>query len=175
MKAPTLQKEPRPQKGTCLTPLGCKVTDKVAESRDSHVGGEDPVDEVLLGQVEGTLQLVVVEGDLTRAGAVEPGLHECGPCVLQQEAAPHVILAHSGHPRIHGAPTVMLHGVLPQEEVCKQPNIIGRHKVWFWQAERGKKRIGPGRRGQSQDYVTISIFPDGHPDTLPFPDCITDW
>lgn len=31
----------------------------------SHVGGEDAVDEVLFGQIEGALQLIVVEGDLS--------------------------------------------------------------------------------------------------------------
>lgn len=103
----------------------------VADGRYSHVGGEDPVDEVLFRQVKGTLQLVIVEGDLAWAGAVEPCLHERGPCVLQQEAAPHVILAHTGHPRVHRASAVMFYCVLPQKEVCKQPNIVGCHKVWF--------------------------------------------
>lgn len=116
----------------------------LGDGRDSHVGSEDPVDKVLLGQVEGTLQLVVVEGDLARAGAVEPGLHECGPRVLQQEAAPDVILAHAGHPRVHGAPTVMLHRVLPQEEVGKQPNIEGCYKVWLWRQKRNKGWVRPG-------------------------------
>ena len=69
--------------------------------------------------MEGTLQLVVVEGDLARTGAVEPGLHERGPSVLQQEAAPHIVLAHAGHTRVYGASTVVLHRVLPQEEVRK--------------------------------------------------------
>lgn len=113
---------------------------------DSHVGGEDPVDEVLLGQVEGTLQLIVVEGDLAGAGAVEPGLHERGPRVLQQEAAPHVVLAHAGHPGVHGAPAVMLHCVLPQEEVRKQPDVIGCHEVWLWRG-RGGRRGGSGQEG----------------------------
>lgn len=31
----------------------------------SHVGGEDAVDEVLFGQIEGALQLVIVEGDFS--------------------------------------------------------------------------------------------------------------
>lgn len=90
---------------------------------DSHIGGEDAIDEVLLGQVEGTLQLVIVEGDLSWAGAIEAGLHECGPCVLQQETAPHIILAHSSHPRVHSTPTIMFYGILPKEEICKQPNV----------------------------------------------------
>lgn len=138
------------------------------EGRDSHIGGEDPVDEVLLRQVEGTLQLVVVEGDLTRAGAVEPGLHERGPSVLQQEPAPHVILAHAGHPRVHGASTVMLHRILPQQEVCEQPDIIGCYKVWLWGQKRNKGWVRPGgRKGQSWEYSTTSISSDGYPDNPP--------
>lgn len=103
----------------------------------SHVSGEDAIDEVLFGQMEGTLQLVIVEGDLPWAGAVEPGLHECGPCVLQQETTPYIILAHSGHPRVHSASTVMLHCILPKEEIRKQPNVKGCHKIWL--CEDGKK------------------------------------
>lgn len=122
----------------------------MAEGRDSHIGGEDPVDEVLLGQVEGTLQLVVVEGDFAWAGAVEPGLHERGPRVLQQEAAPHVVLAHAGHPRVHSAPTVVLHCVLSQEEVRKQPDIIGCHEVWLWEQKRNKGAVRPAERKGSE-------------------------
>lgn len=103
----------------------------------SHVSGEDAIDEVLLGQMEGTLQLIIVEGDLSRAGAVEPGLHECGPRVLQQETATYIILAHPGHPRVHSAPTIMLHGILPKEEIRKQPDVKGCHKIWL--CEDGKK------------------------------------
>ena len=68
----------------------------------SHVSGEDAIDEVLLGQMEGTLQLIIVEGDLSRAGAVEPGLQEGSPLLLQHSwRAAHVILAHTGHSRHH--------------------------------------------------------------------------
>lgn len=87
--------------------------------------------------MEGTLQLVIVEGDLSRAGAVEPGLHECGPCVLQQETTAYIILAHPGHSRVHSASTIMLHRILPKEEICKQPDVKGCHKIWF--CEDGKK------------------------------------
>lgn len=59
-----------------------------------HIGGENAIEQLQLGQVEGPLQLVVVEGDLPRARAVEPGLHECGPRVLQQEPTTDVILTH---------------------------------------------------------------------------------
>lgn len=114
--------------------------------------------------MEGTLQLVVVEGDLAGAGAVEPGLHERGPRVLQQEAAPHVILAYAGHARIDRASAVMLHRVLPEEEVREQPNVIGCHKVWLWRAEEEKEWVGPARRkGTECEVLTTSISPDGHP------------
>lgn len=63
----------------------------------SHIGREDAVDEVLLRQVEGALQLVVVEGDLSRAGAVEPRLHERGPGVLQEKSPANIVLADPCH------------------------------------------------------------------------------
>lgn len=140
-----------PERGTCPTPLVHEAEKGWQRARDSHIGGEDPVDEVLLRKVEGTLQLVVIEGDLAWAGAVEPGLHERGPRVLQQEAAPHVVLAHSGHPGVHSASTIVLHRVFPQEKVCEQPYIIGCHEVWLCRAEE-EQRGGSGqwgRRGQS--------------------------
>ena len=112
--------------------------------------------------MEGALQLVVVEGDLARAGAVEPGLHERGPSVLQQEAAPHIVLAHAGHPRVHGASTVVLHCVLPQEEVRKQPDIIGCNKVWLWGQKRNKRWVRPRGRRQSWEHSTTSTSLDGH-------------
>lgn len=158
--------ETKAQRGICPLPPGCEDRKGRQRARDSHVGGEDPVDEVLLRQVEGTLQLVVVEGDLARAGAVEPGLHERGPRVLQQEAAAHVILAYSGHTRIHCASAVMLHRVLPQEEVGEQPDVVGCHKVWLWGAEE-EEWVGPARRkGTESGVPTTSVSPDGHPDTL---------
>lgn len=95
----------------------------------SHVSGEDAIDKVLLRQMEGTLQLVIVEGDLSWAGAVEPGLHECGPRVLQQETTAYIVLAHPGHPRVHSAPTIVLHCILPKEEIRKQPDVKGCHKI----------------------------------------------
>lgn len=91
----------------------------------SHIGSKDAIDEVLLRQVEGALELVVVEGDLSRAGAVQPSLGESGPCILKQEAATDVILTHARHTRVHRLPTVMLHCVLPQEEEGEESNIVG--------------------------------------------------
>lgn len=108
------------------------------ECGNSHVGGEDPIDKVLLRQVEGTLQLVVIEGDFSGAGAVESSLHERGPCVLQQKAASYIILAHTGHPGIHSTAAVVLHGILPQEEIGKQPNVVGCHEIWLWGSRRRK-------------------------------------
>lgn len=94
-----------------------------------HVSGKDAIDEVLLRQVEGALQLVVVEGDLSRAGAVEPGFGKGGPGVLQQEASTDVVLTDSGHSRVHRLPTVMLYCVLPQEEEGKEPDVIRRDEL----------------------------------------------
>ena len=96
-----------------------------------HVGGEDAVDQVQLGQEEGALELVVVERDLSRAGAVEAGLHERGPRVLQQEAAPDVVLTHPRSSGEHGLPTVVLHGIFSEEEVGEISDVIRGHEVWF--------------------------------------------
>ena len=81
--------------------------------------------------MEGALQLVVVEGDLTRAGAVEPGLHERGPRVFQQEAAPDVVLTHAGSSGEHGLPTVVLHGIFSEEEVGEISDVVRGYEVWF--------------------------------------------
>ena len=97
----------------------------------SHIGGEDAVEQLQLGQVKGPLQLVVVEGDLPRARAVQPGLHEGGPRVLQQEAAADVVLAHPPGAREHHAAAVVLHRVLPEEEVGEVADVIGGDKVGF--------------------------------------------
>lgn len=91
----------------------------------SHIGSKDAIDEILLRQVESTLELVVIEGDLSRARAVQPSLGESGPCILKQEAATNVILTDTCHARVHRLPTVMLHCILPQEEEGEQSNIIG--------------------------------------------------
>lgn len=95
----------------------------------SHVGCEDAIDEVLLGQVEGALQLVVVEGDLARARAVEPCLHEGGPRILQEEPAADVVLADAGHTRVHRLAAVVLHCVFPQEEEGEESDVVGRDEV----------------------------------------------
>lgn len=91
----------------------------------SHIGSKDAIDEILLRQVESTLKLVVVEGDLSRAGAVQPSLGKRGPCILKQEAATNVILTDARHPRVHRLPTVMLHCILPQKEEGEESNIVG--------------------------------------------------
>lgn len=96
-----------------------------------HIGGENAVEQLQLGQVEGPLQLIVVEGDLPWARAVEPGLHECGPRVLQQEPTTDVILTYPPGARENHPATVMLHCVLPEEEVGEVANVIGGDKVGF--------------------------------------------
>ena len=96
-----------------------------------HVGGKDAVDQIQLRQEEGALQLIVVERELARAGAVETGLHERGPGVLQQEPAPDVVLAEPGSSGEHGLPTVVLHGIFAEKEVGEIPDVIRGHEVWF--------------------------------------------
>lgn len=111
------------------------------ESRHSHVGGENAVEQLQLGQVEGALQLVVVEGDLARPRAVEPGLHERRPRVLQQEAAADVVLAHAAGAREDGSAAVVLHRVLTEEEVGEVADVVGGDKVWLWRREKkGRER-----------------------------------
>ena len=89
-----------------------------------HIGGKDAVDQVQLRQEESALQLIVVEGDLAGAGAVQAGLHEGGPGVLQQEPPPNVILADPGSSGEHGLPTVMLHSIFSEKEVGEIPDVI---------------------------------------------------
>lgn len=89
-----------------------------------HIGREDAVDEVLLGQVEGALQFIVVEWDLPGAGAVKPRLHERGPGVLEEESPADIILADSCHAGIHSLAAVVLHCVLPQEEEGEEADVI---------------------------------------------------
>lgn len=91
----------------------------------SHVGSEDAVDEVLLWEVERALELIVVEGDLSGSGAVEPCLHERGPGVLQEEPPSDVVLADPGHAGIDRLATIVLHRVLPQEEEGEEADVIG--------------------------------------------------
>lgn len=79
----------------------------------SHIGREDPIDEVLLWQVEGALQFIVVEGDFPGAWAVEPRLHERGPGVLQEKSPTNVIFTNSCYPGIDCLATVVLHCILP--------------------------------------------------------------
>lgn len=105
----------------------------------SHIGCEDAVDKVLLGQVEGALQLVVVEGDLPGARAVEPRLHESGPSVLQEKSPADVVLADPRHAGIHRLAAVVLHCILPQEEEGEEADVIGRDKVGLYGGEEGER------------------------------------
>lgn len=114
---------------------------------DSHIGGEDAVDEVLLGQVEGALQLVVVEGDLARARAVEPGLHEGGPRVLQEEPPADVVLADPRHAGVHRLAAVVLHRVLPQEEEGEEADVVGRDEVGLCRRQGGEKLVRENLQG----------------------------
>lgn len=104
----------------------------------SHIGCEDAVDKVLLGQVEGALQLVVVEGDLPGARAVEPRLHERGPSVLQEKSPADVVLADPRHAGIHRLAAVVLHCILPQEEEGEEADVVGRDKVGFYGGKKGR-------------------------------------
>lgn len=90
----------------------------------SHIGREDAIDEILLGQVEGALQLIVVEGNLPGAGAVEPRLHERGPGVLKEKSPADVVLADSCHAGIDCLAAVVLHCVLPQEEEGEEADVV---------------------------------------------------
>lgn len=101
----------------------------------SHVGGEDSIDEILLREVEGALQLVVVEGNISRAGTVESSLHEGGPCVFQQETTTNVILTHTGHTREDRLPTVLFYCVLSQKEVREAARLVCRDKLRFCREE----------------------------------------
>lgn len=74
---------------------------------------------------------MVVERHLARARAVEAGLHERGPRVFQQEAAPDVVLTHAGSSGEHGLPTVVLHGVFSEEEVGEISDVVRGYEVWF--------------------------------------------
>lgn len=105
-----------------------------------HVGGEDAVDEILLRQVEGALQLIVVEGNLSRARAVESGLHECGPGVLQEKPPTNVVFTDARYAGIDRLPTVVLHGVLSQEEEGEEADVVGRDEVRLW-AKKNKTAI----------------------------------
>jgi hypothetical protein len=96
-----------------------------------HIGGEDAIEQIQLGQEESALQFVVVERHLPRAGAVQASLHECGPGVFQQEPSPNVILADPGSSGEHCFPTVMFHSIFSEKEVGEISNVVRRHKVWF--------------------------------------------
>ena len=97
----------------------------------SHVGSENAVEQLQLRQVKRPLQLVVVEGYLSWSGAVQPGLHEGGPRVLQEEAAADVVLAHTPRAGKHRPATVVLHRVFSEEEVGEVADIVGRDEVGF--------------------------------------------
>lgn len=116
---------------------------KLPGARYPHVGGENAVEQLQLGQVKGPLQLVVVEGDLPRARAVQPGLHEGGPRVLQQEAAPDVVFAHPPGAGEHHPAAVVLHRVLPEEEVGEVADVVGGDEVGFC----GRRRVMVGGGG----------------------------
>lgn len=103
----------------------CKI------SRYSHVGSKNAVEQLQLRQVKGSLQLVVVKGDFSWSRAVQPGLHECCPRVLQEETATNVILTDPPCTGEHRPATVMLYRVFPEEEVGEVADIIGGDEVWF--------------------------------------------
>ena len=55
----------------------------------------------LLSHLRSGLDLVEVEGDVAGDGAVEPGLEEGGPSLLELVRAAAVVLADSGHSGIN--------------------------------------------------------------------------
>lgn len=134
----------------------CCVWCEMCRSVNSHVGGEDAVDEVLLGQVEGALQLVVVERDLSGAWAVQPGLHERGPRVLQEKASPDVVLTDPGHAGIHRLPAVVLHRVLPQEEEGEEADVVGGDEVRLCREKKGTGSLHTDSR--AADIFATFIF-----------------
>lgn len=110
----------------CLTGVCCYL----------HVGGENAVEQLQLGQVKGSLQLVVIEGDFAGTGAVQSGLHEGGPRVLQEEATADVVLTDSPCAGKHRPATVVLHRVFPKEEVGEVADVVGGDEVGFCRTER---------------------------------------
>ena len=66
--------------------------------------GENSVNDLVglsnVNEVRCSLDFVKVEGDLARDGAVEPGLEECGPAMLELVRASPIALANSGNPGI---------------------------------------------------------------------------
>ena len=98
---------------------------------NSHVGGEDAVQQLELRQVKGSLQLVVVEGDFSGSRAVQSSLHEGRPRVLQQEASANIVLTNSSSAGKHRPAAVVLHRVLTEEEVREVADIVGGHEVRF--------------------------------------------
>lgn len=105
-----------------------------------HVSGKDAIDQIQLGQEESALQLIVVKGNLPGPGAVQAGLHERGPGVLEQESSPDVILADPGSSGEHGFPTVVLHGIFSEKEVGEISNVVRWHEVRFWRQE-GRRNV----------------------------------
>lgn len=99
---------------------------------NSHISGEDSIDQVLLREVEGALQFVVVKRNFSRAGAVQTSLHKGGPGVLQEETAAHIVFTHPGHTGEHRLPTVIFNSSFSQEEVGKVTDVVHRHKVGLW-------------------------------------------
>lgn len=125
--------------------LFCKI------SSHSHVGGENAVEQLQLGQVKGPLQLVVVEGYFARAGAVQPGLHEGGPRVFKEEAAADVVLANAPGAGEHRPAAVVLHRVFPEEEVGEVADVVGGDEVWFCRRRSGKEtRKMSGRKKEKK-------------------------
>lgn len=103
----------------------CGWNNKYYGSCHSHISSKNAIEQLQLRQVESSLQLVVVEGDFSWSGAVQPGLHEGCPRVLQEEAATDVVLTHPPGAGKHRPTTVVLHCIFPEEEVCEVANIVG--------------------------------------------------
>lgn len=96
-----------------------------------HISCKNAIEQLQLRQVEGALQLVVVEGNFSWPGAIQPGFHEGGPRILQQKAATDVILAHTSGSGKHSPAAVMLHRIFSEEEVSEVADVIGGDEIWL--------------------------------------------
>lgn len=111
----------------------------------SHIGSKNAVEQLQLRQVKGSLQLVVVKGDFSWSGAVQPGLHEGCPRVLQQKTTSDVVLTDAAGARKHRPAAVVLHRVFTEEEVGEVADVIGGDKVWFCGGGRWRKGVTRGK------------------------------
>jgi len=107
------------------------------------------------------LDLVEVERVVTRNGAVQPGLQERGPVVLQDQISSSVVLADASDPGVDGLAAVdVLDGRLPEHEVDEVVRLEGADKVGLGQPERvvldRPEQVGEVRSGHPVDGVVVA-------------------